>query len=173
MKRIFLSILLAVLVSACSSTDKKSYNPSEPVPKQPQDPGVELDGIWECRDYVYDDQVALVIGKANITVVEVVSEKLDEFLLGHDSSIEKLESDEKFIESLDGLKKLYLGFIRLSGEKQERAFYHRQGLDHRWEWGDGYAFIIEPSGRGYYYDFTDAKEGESVSASDSFKCERR
>lgn len=173
MKRIFLTILLATFISACTSVAQEGGSPSELLQGQPQGSDVELDGLWECRDYVYDEKVALTIGKTNITVRDVVSEKLGELRSKHDSTIEELESDELLTESLDKLQEFYAGFIALVGEKKEAAFYHRQGLDHRWEWGDGYVFIIEPSGRGYYYDFTDAAEGESVSASDSFKCERK
>ena len=173
MERIFLTILLATLISACTSVAQEGGNPNELFQGQSQGPDVELDGVWECRDYVYDEKVALVIGKTNITVRDVVLERLDELLVKNDSMIEELDNDEHFTESLDKLKEFYAGFIALVGEKKEAAFYHRQGLDHRWEWGDGYVFIIEPSGRGYYYDFTEASEGESVSASDRFKCERK
>lgn len=173
MDRLLLTILMVALVSACTSVAQEDASPGESVATRPEAPDIELDGVWECRDYLYDEKVALIIGKTNITLADLVLDKLDEFLVKHDFTIEELEHNEKFTESLDKLNQFYAGFIALQGEKKESAFYHRQGLNHRWEWGDAYVFIIEPSGRGYYYDFTDAEEGESVSASDRFKCDRK
>jgi hypothetical protein len=161
------------ILTACSSTAPKGDGQISEDPEGVPVHNVQVEAIWECRDFIYDEKVALVVGKTDITVGDVVSEEMDELLEAYDQSIEELKGEEEFSESLDKLNQFYVGFIRLVGEQREGAFYYRQGLDHRWEWADTYVFVIEPGGRGYYYDFTDADDGESVGASDSFKCERQ
>jgi len=62
-----------------------------------------------------------------------------------------------------------LGFILYEdGTIGEEAFFSRDGLNLRWDWGsyerDGsdkfrYSFVIEPDGTGLYYDFSTSKDG--------------
>lgn len=60
-----------------------------------------------------------------------------------------------------------IGFILYgNGTVGEDAYFSRQGLDLRWDWGiDGYgtsykySFLIEPDGTGLYYDFSASKDG--------------
>ena len=62
-----------------------------------------------------------------------------------------------------------IGFVLYGSETTgEQAYFSRQGLDLRWDWGsyyrDGsqsfrYSFIIEPDGTGLYYDFSTSKDG--------------
>ena len=59
-----------------------------------------------------------------------------------------------------------LGFILYGkGTTGEEAYFSRDGLNLRWDWGhDGikgymYSFIIEPDGTGLYYDFSTSKDG--------------
>ena len=66
-----------------------------------------------------------------------------------------------------------LGFILFDGgDSGESTIYTRQGLDHRWDWGPNneYAFIINASGLGMYYDFTLEKQSKPKNL---FKCYRR
>ena len=66
-----------------------------------------------------------------------------------------------------------LGFILFDGRNSGvKAFYRRDGLQNRWDWGD-YSSLIKPDGTGLYYDFTNVPYGESTEASDVFKCTRR
>lgn len=58
------------------------------------------------------------------------------------------------------------GFILYGkGTTGEEAYFSRDGLNLRWDWGhDGikgymYSFIIEPNGTGLYYDFSTSKDG--------------
>lgn len=58
------------------------------------------------------------------------------------------------------------GFILYEdGAVGELAYFSRQGLDFRWDWGSNgengyrYSFIIEPDGTGLYYDFSTSKDG--------------
>ncbi len=50
------------------------------------------------------------------------------------------------------------------------AMFRVQGIDRRWDFGDDfqYAFIIRPSKRGSYYDFS--MEKEKVKPSQLFEC---
>lgn len=62
-----------------------------------------------------------------------------------------------------------IGFILYgNGTVGEEAYYHRDGLNLRWDWGsDGYgtsykySFVIEPDGTGLYYDFSASTDGTS------------
>ena len=54
------------------------------------------------------------------------------------------------------------GFVLYeNGTTGDEALFSRQGLNLRWDWGDGYkyAFIIKPDGTGLYYDFSASKDG--------------
>ena len=70
-----------------------------------------------------------------------------------------------------------LGFVLYDGGyKGELAHYQRVGLEHRWDWGpnqNDYAFVIKPDGTGLYYDFSSAKNGQSIKARDVYKCYQR
>ena len=65
----------------------------------------------------------------------------------------------------------FLGFILYDdGTIGEEAYFQREGLDLRWDWGsyyrDGknkyrYSFVIEPDGTGLYYDFSTSENGIS------------
>lgn len=55
-----------------------------------------------------------------------------------------------------------VGFILYEdGTVGELAYFHRDGLNLRWDWGEGgvYAFVIEPDGTGLYYNFSASKDG--------------
>lgn len=63
-----------------------------------------------------------------------------------------------------------IGFVLYgNGTVGEEAYFSRQGLDLRWDWGthyrtDGqsefiYSFVIEPDGTGLYYDFSTSTDG--------------
>lgn len=60
-----------------------------------------------------------------------------------------------------------IGFILYgNGTNGEKAYFSRDGLNLRWDWGsDGYgtsykySFVIEPDGTGLYYDFSTSKDG--------------
>jgi hypothetical protein len=173
MKKYCLYILLVAFVSACASPGREAYIKDDQSKHKSQGEIIQSDKIWQCKDYVYDDHIALELTKTSVTVGDVMEKALDETLRENDASIEDLNKDEGARDALNKLKEFYAGSIRLSGEEPEGAIYNRQGLNHRWEWGDGYVFILEPSGRGYYYDFTQAEKGESVRPSDSFKCKRK
>ncbi|MBO4640157.1 MAG: hypothetical protein J5710_10420 [Treponema sp.] len=64
-----------------------------------------------------------------------------------------------------------IGFVLYgNGTEGEEAYFSRQGLDLRWDWGsysrDGsdrfrYSFVIEPDGTGLYYDFSTSTDGTS------------
>jgi hypothetical protein len=69
-----------------------------------------------------------------------------------------------------------MGFILYDGGYTgEFTYYQRNGVEHRWDWGPDsiYSFIIKPDGTGLYYDFTYAKNGESIKARDVYKCYKR
>jgi hypothetical protein len=70
-----------------------------------------------------------------------------------------------------------LGFILYDGGYSgELAYYHRTGLEHRWDWGPNgadYAFVIKPDGTGLYYDFSSVPYGENTKASDVYQCHQR
>ena len=64
------------------------------------------------------------------------------------------------------------GFVLFDGtNKGIFADYMRDGINHRWNWGE-YAFLIKPDGTGLYYDFSGVGAGESTTASDVFKCSK-
>ena len=72
-----------------------------------------------------------------------------------------------------------MGFILYDGGYSgTSAYYYRDGLDHRWDWGPpgvsyDYSFIIDPDGTGHYVDFSGAEPGETKKTTELFKCYRR
>lgn len=60
-----------------------------------------------------------------------------------------------------------IGFILYgNGTSGEEAYFSRDGLNLRWDWGSNgygtsykYSFVIEPDGTGLYYDFSTSKDG--------------
>ena len=68
------------------------------------------------------------------------------------------------------------GFILYDGTYSgEFTNYERRGINQRWDWGPNgadYSFVIEPDGKGIFYDFSSASAGESVSASALYECDR-
>ena len=67
-----------------------------------------------------------------------------------------------------------LGFILYDDTNEgieKSVWHHRDGLDHRWDWGADengdyrYSFIIEPDGTGKYYHFL---KGETTTKANSF-----
>ena len=52
------------------------------------------------------------------------------------------------------------------------ALFRVIGFNRRWDFGEefDYAFIIEPSGGGAYYDFSSVEDGGSTNQSQIFKC---
>lgn len=65
-----------------------------------------------------------------------------------------------------------MGFVLYgNGTDGELAYFSRQGLDLRWNWGSyvnangndvyRYSFIIEPDNTGLYYDFSTSTDGTS------------
>ena len=59
-----------------------------------------------------------------------------------------------------------IGFILYGkGTEGEIAYFSRDGLNLRWDWGEHknggckYSFIIEPDGTGLYYDFGASSDG--------------
>ena len=69
-----------------------------------------------------------------------------------------------------------VGFVLYDrGNSGSLTQYHRQGLNHRWDWGPGgsdYAFIVKPDGTGLYYDFSSVPSGEETKAKDVYKCSK-
>lgn len=65
-----------------------------------------------------------------------------------------------------------MGFVLYGdGTNGELAYFSRQGLDLRWDWGSyinpngesayRYSFVIEPDNTGLYYDFSTSTDGTS------------
>ena len=52
------------------------------------------------------------------------------------------------------------------------ALFRVVGFDRRWDFGDefNFAFLIEPSGSGRYYDFSSVEDGGSTKPSQHFNC---
>ena len=52
------------------------------------------------------------------------------------------------------------------------ALFRVVGFDRRWDFGEeyDYTFIIEPSGRGRYFDFSSVEDGGTTNPSQFFKC---
>jgi hypothetical protein len=68
------------------------------------------------------------------------------------------------------------GTVKVAGVTHE-ADYAVEGFNRKWSFGEAtesglyrYQFILEPSGRAYYYDFTGADVGETVSSKQIFFC---
>jgi hypothetical protein len=70
-----------------------------------------------------------------------------------------------------------IGFILYDGTNTgDETNYRRNGLDHRWDWGDedsNFSFVIQTDGTGLYYDFTGVPTGEKISAKDVYHCWKR
>ncbi len=74
-------------------------------------------------------------------------------------------------EELEGI-----GFILYdNGYTGNIAHYSRQGLEHRWDWGENaqYSFVIKNNNTGLYYDFTGVKSGTSIKARTVYKAYKR
>lgn len=62
-------------------------------------------------------------------------------------------------------EKSRVGFILFDGTNEGIfASYSRDGLDHRWDWGERgdknrYTFVVGSDGTGYYYDFSTSTDG--------------
>lgn len=57
-----------------------------------------------------------------------------------------------------------IGFILYDGGYTgEIAYYSRQGLDYRWDWGPNfeYSIVIHPDGTALYYDFSHSEDGSA------------
>lgn len=68
------------------------------------------------------------------------------------------------------------GFILYDGSSSgELTSYRRKGVNQRWDWGPNgeFAFVLKPDGTGMFYDFSNAPQGETISANDVYKCFRR
>lgn len=165
--------IFSLLLTACVMNERDGHLENAIFADQDHIEGIYLDSIWECRDRVYDEQVAVELGKMNLTIADFISDDMHEHPGETDSLITDHEDSVELNDVLNRLAEIYAAFIRLPGEDADSALYTRQGLNHRWEWNDNYVFIIEPSGRGYYYDFSNTSEGESVKPRDSFKCIRK
>jgi len=78
-------------------------------------------------------------------------------------AVDKYSSDTKTIRFQVGyFKENNIGFILYEdGTFGEQAYFSRQGLDLRWDWGNNaqYCFAIKPDGTGLYYDFSTSKDG--------------
>ena len=61
-----------------------------------------------------------------------------------------------------------------STSKQSLAFYRLKGVQHSFMWGgqtfSDYRITINSSGRGFFYNFEGAKQGESRQSSETFGC---
>ena len=81
------------------------------------------------------------------------------------------DSDDVVRFQVGYFKDNLIGFILYEdGTIGEEAYFHREGLDLRWDWGtyyrDGasrykYSFVIEPDETGLYYDFSTSTDGIS------------
>ena len=59
------------------------------------------------------------------------------------------------------------------GDDVINATHSLEGLQHRWDWGNNkYALIIQSDGTGLSYNFSGASFGESVKASEVYKCSK-
>jgi len=69
-----------------------------------------------------------------------------------------------------------IGFILYDNSSTGNfTFYTRQGLEHRWDWGEDtqYSFVIKNDNTGLYYDFTGVKSGTSIKAREVYKAYKR
>lgn len=69
------------------------------------------------------------------------------------------------------------GFVLYDGGYTgDFANYSRQGLDHRWDWGDienHYTLTITPDNIAAYYDFTGVPIGEKIKPRSIYKAHKR
>ena len=67
------------------------------------------------------------------------------------------------------------GFVLYDGGYVgELAYFSRDGLNYRWDWGTNtqYSFVIKPDGTGLYYDFSTSKDG-TAKPRDVYKAYKR
>ncbi|MBO8450443.1 MAG: hypothetical protein IAA96_04985 [Spirochaetes bacterium] len=68
------------------------------------------------------------------------------------------------------------GFILYDGgDIGQMAFFSRDGLDYRWDWGSDmdYCLTIAPDGTAFYFDFSTVPDGEPAKARDIFQTYKR
>ena len=73
-------------------------------------------------------------------------------------------------ETLDGQAE-GVGEVSVAGVAWP-AMFRIAGLNRRWDFGEefSYAFVIEPSGQGAYYDFSSVEDSDGTGASQFFGC---
>ena len=67
------------------------------------------------------------------------------------------------------------GFVLYDGGYiGDLAYFSRDGLNYRWDWGDNmqYSFVIKPDGTGLYYDFSTSTDG-TAKPRDVYKAYKR
>ncbi len=107
---------------------------------------------WTCNDYSDGGKTLVEVGKFPIEHLKrmVDANKKDSDLLS------------------------LVGFILYDGTNSgDITVYRRQGLSHRWDWKDesgSFSFVIDPTGKGLYYDFSTAKDGLKGTADGIYKC---
>lgn len=117
---------------------------------------------WKCRDYIDGGKTLVEVGRvtfpSEIKNTKEYQELTDE---------EKQEYEIFFSDN---------GFVLYDGtEIGDYTNYKRDGLKHRWDWGEegsSYSIVIGTDGTGLYYDFSTAENGVKNKADDIFKCSR-
>ena len=65
-----------------------------------------------------------------------------------------------------------IGMLLINNKKL--AIYSQKGVQHYWDWGgknfNNYQLIIHPSGKGWFYDFENAKSNELKSPKETYDC---
>ena len=107
------------------------------------DRGLKVTERWSCSEW-NDSKVIL-----DAYIFETVPE-LDENEEGH-----RIASVKSFGETSYGV-------------------YSKGGIEKRWDFGLGgnYSLTIRPNGDGFYFDRSNAKQGESTTSTMSFSCKR-
>ena len=162
MKKIITTLFLVIPLLACVPLEVKDVargtNQNDTGTLQLGDRNLGAYTIWECRDYSRGGPVVLELLRADTEISEMKDGARD------------LQYDTNLISGV------HLGFILLDDRKEHLlAVYTRDGINHRWDWKDNkdnaFAIVIDLDGTGFYYDFSDSKDGRTTSR-DMFECEK-
>ena len=127
---------------------------------------------WKCTDYPYGYKTLIEVGR--ISYDHLKKQMYENYK--NDDEYNALNEDEKkeINEKANELIKMF-GFIIYDGtDEGDAAFYHRRGLNHRWDWGEErqYSFVIKPNGIGLFYDFSTVENGMKSKADGVYECRK-
>lgn len=127
---------------------------------------------WKCFEHFGSDAKHILTIGYFPQFSEVLYQENTFNKLNHSKKDKDIVNEFLKIFSQSGME---FGMMDLkSTSKQLLAFYRLKGVQHSFMWGGknfmDYSITINSSGRGYFYNFEGAKQGESRNSTETFDC---